>query len=304
MPIRHRRGARALLLGTLLPTLAACAGATETQIDGPTGGGSAPYAHADMPVSYDAVMALPSRAPDRELTYGDAPSQRVLVWHAEITRGRAPVVVLLHGGCWLAQYGVEHIAPLATALAASGFAVWAPEYRRVGEAGGGWPGTFDDVRAAIDLLRETDDPVLDKSRTVLAGHSAGGHLALWAGATGAGAPLVPRGVVGLAAITDLAAYYTAGGGGCEQSVPELLGGTPIQQPERYAQASPVALPSPVSVVLLQGTADPIVPLSQASALTAADVRPVAEAGHFDMIHPGTATFPVLLQELRRLLGDG
>jgi acetyl esterase/lipase len=294
MPILRPPRAAALLLGVLLALATACAGATETQVDGSIGSGSASYAHADMPVTYDQVLALPSRAPDRELSYGDAPSQRVLVWHAEISRGRAPVVVLLHGGCWLAQYGVEHVAPLATALAATGYAVWAPEYRRVGEPGG----------AAIDLLRETDDPVLDKSRTVLAGHSAGGHLALWAGATGAGAPLVPRGVIGLAAITDLAAYYTAGGGGCEQSVPQLLGGTPAEQPERYGQASPVALPSPVPVVLLQGTADPIVPPSQAAALTTAEVRPVAGAEHFDMIHPGTAVFPLLLQELRRLLDEG
>jgi len=298
-------GARAFFVAVLLSLAAACAGATETQVDGPANGASAIYAHADMPVTYDAVLALPSRAPDRELAYGDAPSQRVLVWHAEGSpRGRAPVVVLLHGGCWLAQYGVEHVRPLATALAAAGYAVWAPEYRRVGEAGGGWPGTFDDVRSAIDLLRETDDSGLDTSRTVLVGHSAGGHLALWAGATGAGAPLVPRGVIGLAAITDLAAYYTAGGGGCEQSVPQLLGGTPDQLPERYSQVSPVALPSPVPVVLLQGTADPIVPPSQASALTSAEVRAIAGAEHFDMIHPGTAVFPVLVQELRRLLGDG
>jgi acetyl esterase/lipase len=293
-----------LLLCAVLALTTGCAGATEAQVDGPAGIGSSLYAQADMPVTYDQVLALPSRAPDRELTYGDAPSQRVLVWYAEGNRGRAPVVVLLHGGCWLAQYGVEHVAPLATALAASGYAVWAPEYRRVGEAGGGWPGTFDDIRAAIDFLRETDDPLLDSSRTVLVGHSAGGHLALWAGATGAGAPLVPRGVIGLAAITDLAAYYTSGGGGCEQSVPQLMGGTPDQQPERYRQASPVSLPSPVPVVLLQGTADPIVPPSQAAALTTAEVRAVAGAEHFDMIHPGTVVFPALVLELRRLLGNG
>jgi len=258
----------------------------------------------EMPVSYDQVLAAPSRAPDRDLAYGGAPSQRVLVWHAEGIPGRAPVVVLLHGGCWLAQYDVEHIAPLATALAASGYAVWAPEYRRIGETGGGWPGTFDDVASALELLAENKDASLDPGRTVLVGHSAGGHLALWAGATGAGAPLVPRGVIGLAAITDLAAYYTAGGGGCEQSVPQLLGGTPDQLPERYSQASPVALPSPLPVVLLQGTIDPIVPLSQARALSTAEVRAVAGAAHFDMIHPGTAVFAVLLQELRRLLGGG
>jgi acetyl esterase/lipase len=300
--MRHITGA--LLLGALVPLAAACAGATETQVDTPGGQGGAAVTQVDMPVSYDQVLAAPSRAPDAEMAYGDSPSQRVLVWRAQGVAGRAPVVILLHGGCWLAQYGVEHVAPLATALAASGYAVWAPEYRRVGEEGGGWPGTFDDVTGAIQLLEDTDDPALDRGRSVLVGHSAGGHLALWAGATGALEPLAPRGVVGLAAITDLAASYARGGGGCAPAAPQLMGGTPGEQPERYAQASPAALPTPVPVVLLQGSADPIVPLSQASALSTADLQVVPGAGHFDMIHPGTAAFPALLQALRRLASDG
>ena len=263
-----------------------------------------------MPVSFESIQTLPSRAPDREYRYGDAPSQRVAVWRPVGGRAApAPTVVLLHGGCWLSQYGVDHVQPLATALAASGFGVWAPEYRRLGEPGGGWPGTFEDVARAVDLLKEGVDSALDPERVVLVGHSAGGHLALWAAARSAfgpshtqysEAPLIPRGAIGLAAITDLVAY-AAEAGSCPQAVLRLLGGTPAEQQARYRQASPALLPRPVPLVLLQGSADPIVPPSQASAMPGATVRLVDGAGHFDLIHPQTPAFEMLLEQLRRLL---
>ncbi|MBM4185157.1 MAG: alpha/beta hydrolase [Gemmatimonadetes bacterium] len=264
-------------------------------------------AQVPMPVSFESVQALPRRAPDREYPYGDSPSQRVRVWLAGSPTAPAPVVVLLHGGCWLSQYGVDHIEPLASALASEGFAVWAPEYRRIGEPGGGWPGTLEDVASAIDLLR-SEDTGLDLERVVFVGHSAGGHLALWAAARGAfdpthpqyrAAPLVPRGVIGLASITDLAAY-AALGSGCPTMVAQLLGGTPDTQAARYLAASPAALPHPVPVVLIQGARDAIVPPSQARALPWARVRLVEGAEHFDVIHPGTVAFPMLLEELRSL----
>lgn len=260
-----------------------------------------------MPVSFAEVQALPRRAPDVELRYGNAPSQRILLWYAAGTARPAPIVALLHGGCWLAEYSVDHVEPLATALAAEGFAVWAPEYRRIGEAGGGWPGTFEDVAAALDRLNDAGDPALDPERVVLVGHSAGGHLALWAAARAAfpashpmhrEAPLVPRAVVALAAITDLVAHTTEQGG-CPPVVPRLMGGSPADQPERYRLASPAALPRPVPAVLVHGSADAIVPLSQARALPDTRLRLVEGAGHFDLIHPETAAFAVLVEELRR-----
>jgi acetyl esterase/lipase len=262
-----------------------------------------------MPVSFEAVMALPRRAPDLEVRYGDAPSQRVHLWRpAGGATTPAPVVVLVHGGCWRAEYSADHIEPLASALTAEGFAVWTPEYRRLGELGGGWPGTFEDVARALDLLQERADPALDLGRVVLAGHSAGGHLALWAAARSAFEPthpmhrpsaLVPRGVVALAAVSDLEAYGALGAG-CPSVVAQLLGGTPATQPERYRWASPVGLPHPVPVVLIHGTRDTVVSPSQARALPWAEVRLVENAEHFDVIHPGTAAFPVLVEELRRL----
>lgn len=268
-------------------------------------------AQVPMPVSFESVQVLPRRAPDREHAYGSAPSQRVYGWLAQDGgAGSAPVVVLLHGGCWFSTYGVDHVEPLATALASEGFAVWAPEYRRVGEPGAGWPGTFEDVASALDLLKDENDPALDPERVVLVGHSAGGHLALWAATRGAfepshplyrEAPLVPRGVVGLAAISDLAAF--AEQGGCQQAVPRLMGGTPASQSERYRLASPAALPHPVPVVLIHGAADGIVPVSQTRAIPGARARLIEGADHFDLIHPGTAAFDVLVEEIQRLLGD-
>lgn len=266
-------------------------------------------AQVSMPVSFESLQALPRRAPNRELRYGDAPSQRVSLWLPDApAEAPAPVVVLLHGGCWLAQYGVDHVEPLASALADAGFAVWAPEYRRIGEVGGGWPGTLEDVARAIDLLREQSDVALDLGRVVFVGHSAGGQLALWAAARGAfdgthpqhsDAPLVGRGAIGLAAITNLEAYGVSRGG-CPTAVAQLLGGTPGTEAERYRWASPAALPHPVPVVLIQGTRDRVVPPSQAGALPWAKVRLVEGAEHFDVIHPGTVAFGVLLEELRSL----
>ena len=115
--------------------------------------------------------------------------------------GPWPVVVLLHGGFWRAQRTLELMRPLAADLAGRGFAAWNLEYRRVGQPGGGWPGTCEDVAAGLDhLARLAGREPLDLDRLVVAGHSAGGHLALWsaaraglpAGAPGAGPLVAPR----------------------------------------------------------------------------------------------------------------
>lgn len=266
-------------------------------------------AATEMPVTFGQVTDLGFREPDERLEYGGAESQHVLIWRSgrQQTSG-APLVALLHGGCWLSQYSVDHIYPLATALSDAGFAVWAPEYRRVGESGGGWPGTFEDIAEAMDLLTR---PGFDVDRVVLVGHSAGGHLALWAaaraafalpeeGLAGAGPELLA--VIGLAAISDLASYSELDGS-CSQAVAQLMGGIPRDLPERYRKASPVNLSLPVPVVLLQGSDDPIVPPSQAEAMPGARVQMLEGAGHFDLIHPGTTAFGVLLDELEQILRD-
>ncbi|GAB2926201.1 hypothetical protein GCM10027047_24090 [Rhodococcus aerolatus] len=220
-------------------------------------------------------------------------------------QGRVPVVVVVHGGYWRAQYGLELGRPLAADLAARGVAAWNIEYGRVGAGGtGGWPTTLTDVAAAVDALA---GPVaaaasgrldLDDVRGV--GHSAGGQLVVWAasrhrlpeGAPGS-APLVRlRRVVSQAGVLDLVAADRDGLG--SGATAALLGGSAGQVPERYAVASPLALlPTGVPVTCVHGDADVTVPLGQSRTYTAAataagdpatlDVVPGAD--HFTLIDP-------------------
>ena len=256
---------------------------------------------------------MTGRPADHREAYGTAPEQFGEL-RVPAGAGPHPVVVLIHGGCWRSEYGIAHTGALATAVSDEGFAVWAIEYRRVGSPGGGWPGTFLDVGAAVDHLRvlAARHP-LDLSRVVVAGHSAGGHLALWCASRGllpAGAaiaapnPLVPRGVVSIGGITDLAAY--ASPEGCGSAVVPLMGGSAGEVEERYAQASPVMLVPRLPVQLIVGGADTVVPRAQADAFVAAagsvaTLRVVDGAGHFDLIAPDGNAWAALRGALRALL---
>src|SRR5690242_9533275 len=141
----------------------------------------------------DDVLTRAAPPPDFVVSYGPGDDQVADVrLPAQSARPRpAPLVLFLHGGFWRAAYDRAHTGPLAEALAAAGFAVCTPEFRRTGQAGGGWPGTFDDVAAAVDALpglvaevAGAAADVVDVGRVVLGGHSAGGHLALWAAGRG------------------------------------------------------------------------------------------------------------------------
>jgi len=263
--------------------------------------------------TFTEVAAMPSRPADARVTYGSAPEQFGEL-RVPVGPGPHPVVVLIHGGCWRAEYDIAHIAPLATGLRDDGFAVWAIEYRRVGSPGGGWPGTFLDVGAAIDHLRTlARSHPLDLSRVVVAGHSAGGHLALWSASRGllpraspiaSPDPLLPRGVVSIAGITDVAAY--ASPNGCGSAVVPLMGGAPDAVADRYAQVSPVTLVPPVPVQLIVGTADTIVPRVQSDAFVKAagdraTVRLVEGAGHFDLIAPDREAWATLRDAVRAVI---
>ena len=260
-------------------------------------------AQIEMPVKYTSVLEEPSRAPDLVHRYGNAPSQFAQLWLPAGSNDAKSVVVLVHGGCWLNAYNIDHIAPLATALAEQGFAVWAPEYRRVGERGGGWPGTFADVQRAIDVMVSVPELQPYVANTLLVGHSAGGHLALWLASRSKDLrpkPVEFRGAVGLAAITDLVSY-ASGSNSCELVTPKLLGGTPKQLPRRYEKYSPSKLPVRVGISLLRGDQDRIVGEGQVSAMKRARAQTLAGAGHFDWIHPQTPAFEMLVAELRTFL---
>jgi acetyl esterase/lipase len=203
----------------------------------------------------------------RTVSYGPDRSQRADLYLPAVARrdrtaGPYPVMVLIHGGSWTAGYGRVVMRGLVGDLLRRGWAVWNIEYRRVGN-GGGWPETFADVAAAIDLLPELDAP-LDLERVGVLGHSAGGHLALWA----AGRERLPAGapgsldgeprvrltrVIAQAGVCDLAGAYKRWRGG---AVRALMGGSPEELPERYAAADPMdATPLSIPVLLVHGTLD-------------------------------------------------
>jgi acetyl esterase/lipase len=242
------------------------------------------------------VTEAPAPPPAPCIPYGDHPDQVANLHLPAVEEGPWPVVVLVHGGFWRNRWDRTTTTPLARKLAARGLLAWNVEYRRVGQDGGGWPGTFLDVAAAVDHLAGV--PEADVERVVAVGHSAGGHLALWlaarprlpAGAPGAGPRVRARGAVSLAGVCDLERGAEDGLGG--GAVAELLGGAPGERPDRYAAASPAALlPLGVPQVLVHGGRDTIVPPGQsrdyARAATAAGDRveliELPEADHFVVI---------------------
>jgi len=211
----------------------------------------------------ESAFSHPVVAPDVSAAYGSHPDQVIDFYAPRDGRAGAPVVVVLHGGAWRAPYDRLHISPFADFLARRGFAVASVEYRRgselpqqrgSGPVAGRWPETFDDVAAAMDALPELlarHMPSADARRTVVTGHSAGGQLALWAAARKDGAVPV-AGVCGQAAVCELT---TAG------AARELMGGTPAEVPERYAQCDPIQIvPLAVPILLVHGADDATVPV--------------------------------------------
>ncbi len=236
----------------------------------------------------------------RRIAYGDDPSQFVDLWLPTDqlpidqlpteTGTSLPVIVLIHGGFWRAQYGLDLMNPLAEDLIARGFAVLNIEYRRVG-SGGGYPETLQDVAAAIDVLA-TLSVAVDLENVVLIGHSAGGHLALWggsrselpAGAPGADPLVVPRLAIGLGPVFDMAAGDAAQVG--SGAVTYFMGGNASDLPDEYAIATPTAAAG-VPLVVVRGALDDIVPARFAVPTPVGDVTviDVADEDHFDLIDP-------------------
>ena len=283
---------------------------------------SAPSPAGKAMISFAELAATPAPPADHREVYGPGPLQFGELRLPAGARGRVGLVVLIHGGCWRAAYDLTHVGAAAASLAQAGYAVWVPEYRRVGDAGGGWPGTFTDIANAVDHVRAlaSRHSAIDTTRVVLVGHSAGGQLALWAASRRAGeptpgtssggtvSPLRVGGVVSLAAITDLAAYGAAPGS-CGTAVTPLLGGTAVELPERYAAVSPTSrVPIGVPIRIVHGAADAIVPLAQSRTFVAREEErgaavtlvEVPGAGHFDLVAPQSTSWPAVMDAIRSL----
>ena len=210
---------------------------------------TASAASAADPVELSAFIALARPEPTLQVRYGAEPPQGIDIF-LPAGPGPHPVAILIHGGCWsTVTAGREQLRHLGADLAESGIAVWSIGYRRANEAGGGYPGTFQDVSAAIDRMRdEAPTYHLDLSRTVLVGHSAGGHLALWAAARKGlptasplhvSSPFMPRAVISLAGVGDLKTFARFIPLHCGDGILERLA-----PPDRLAEVSPAVLPPP------------------------------------------------------------
>ncbi|MDX2596189.1 MULTISPECIES: alpha/beta hydrolase [Streptomyces] len=284
----------------------------------------------------ESAFAHPPVDPDATAAYGDHPDQVIDFYVPRTDTPLAPLVVVLHGGAWREPYDRRHITPFADFLARRGFAVANVEYRRGGEPqipaqntgsesgaapaplAGRWPDTFDDVAAALDALPALARELLpraDQRRTVLTGHSAGGHLALWAAARHvlpAGAPWrldgpAPlRGVVALAPIADLAMAEKLDV--CGNASLQLLGGH-----DRFAERQPYAdpallLPTGIATTLVQGRADLDVPQAVAEAYADAAAKAgevvgltlLEDVGHFPLIDPAADACAVVAEEIAQL----
>lgn len=277
------------------------------------------------------VLTRAARPPDLTIRYGDEPDQVADVHvpegasHRNWTGERAPLAIFFHGGFWRAEFGREHTGPLADALTQAGFVVCAPEYRRSGQPGGGWPGTFEDAAMAADrlprLVAKATHGLVDRDQAgaILAGHSAGGHLALWA----ASRHRLPqgsrwrteqqpwRGVVALGAVSDLWACYRKGLG--NEAAAAMMGGGPTDfADDRYREADPMRLvPAGPQIWLLHGLGDDRVPFTmmldyareaRATGIPAADATCVLlpGAGHFELIDPLSQEWPQVVDAFQRV----
>lgn len=224
---------------------------------------------------------------------------------------RPGTVVILHGGFWQAEWDLALGRPLAADLVSCGYAVWNLEYRRVG-GGGGWPETFADVAAGVDLLA---DLAVDTSHLVAIGHSAGGHLAAWAagreklpaGVPGAAPRVAVTGVVSQAGVLDLVACAEQLLG--DSAAPGLMGGMPGERPDQYRLADPMAaVPIAAPVLCVHSRADDRVPFQISVDYVAATKRAGGNAtlhetagDHFTLIEPTSPDWTVVVDALPRLM---
>jgi len=261
------------------------------------------------------VLTRTSQPPDAVLRYGGHGDAVIDVHlpprHLPSNGGPSgkpnPLIVLIHGGFWHADYDRLHMRPLANALATQGFVVASPEYRRVGGKGdlaGGWPTTFDDLSAVMESLPGLLDGLgVEVERTIVMGFSAGGHLALWL----ANEPHSIDRVIGLAPVGDLRAAAAAHLG--DNAVHALLGGRPSQVPERYDAADPAVrlrTKPRCDVIVIHGVADDIVPVDISRGLVAEHRFVVFHAlegiEHFALIDPLSPAWPVVLDAAAGKLG--
>ncbi|HSZ60642.1 MAG TPA: alpha/beta hydrolase [Terriglobales bacterium] len=253
-------------------------------------------------MSAEDILAKPQPPPDERIAYGDDPNHFFEV-RLPRTKPPHPVLLNIHGGFWRAKYDLTHAGHLCEALRTEGLATFNLEYRRVGNVGGGWPGTFDDIRAAYRFIQQSNSRFhLDLGSLVVMGHSAGGQLAL---CLAAHEPSLHR-VISLAGVVGmkkaLALHLS------NDAVAEFLGGKPEAVPDHYREADPMELTiRQARQWLIHGSEDEVVPpefsrdyaAHKKKAGESVELLEIPHAGHFDLIDPSAEAF----KEVKRVLND-
>ncbi len=244
-------------------------------------------------MSAEDILSQPQPPPDERIAYGSDPNQFL---EARLPRRKEPHSVLLniHGGFWRAKYDLAHTGHLCEALRAAGVATFNIEYRRIGNPGGGWPGTFEDIRSAFRFVQQEHSRFhLDLDRLVVMGHSAGGQLALCLAAHETSL----RRAISLAGVVDLKRAFALHLS--LDAVAEFLGGKPDAVPEHYREADPMELRIPQARQwLLQGSEDDTVPpefsrdyvMQKKKTGESVQLLEIQHAGHFDLIDPTSEAF--------------
>jgi acetyl esterase/lipase len=273
------------------------------------------------PMTLDDYLALNGPAPTRHVAYGAAPSQFAELFQPA-GAGPFPVAVIIHGGCWTKQFGgITQMRNMAGDLAARGIAVWNVEYRRYDEEGGGYPGMYHDVATAMDRLRAlAPEHKLDLARIVLVGHSAGGHLAQWAGSRArlprssplyVADPLPVPVVISLGGLADLRNEQALIKTSCDRDMAQLAGVASADRPDIFSDTSPAEmLPAGVRTVLIHGEFDTISPLRAGqdyarraqAAGDAAEVLVLPGGSHYDEVSAISPAWPIVLGQIRKALG--
>jgi acetyl esterase/lipase len=258
-------------------------------------------------MSSDSILTQTPPPADARVAYGSDPNQ---FGDIRVPKGKGPfpLVMNIHGGFWRAAYDLAHAGHLCAALTAKGFATWNVEYRRVGNPGGGWPGTFGDLRSAYRFLPELAKRYgLDSNKLVVMGHSAGAQLALCLASHEASI----KNVVSLAGVLDLQQAWELHLS--NNAIVEFLGGTPSQVTDHYREADPMQLSISHSTTqwLIHGATDDVVPsyfsrnYAQQKKSRGEDVHflEISTAGHYDLIDPHSQAWTKVQDTVQHLLGS-